>query len=100
MLEYLHKIQIQHWKYCRKPLIATIYWRQEISDHMLKNSAYFHFYQIATLVDFISAAFDLTVFQILKLDSELQIYLGISLKWNSMQRNIVHKLFIIMIDFT
>ena len=27
----LNRIQIQHRKYCRKRLIATIYWRQEIS---------------------------------------------------------------------
>ena len=86
MLEYLHKIQIQHWKYCRKPLIATIYWRQEISDHMLKNP-YFHFYLIAAPVAFISAAFGLTVFQILKLDLELQISLGISLKWNNAKKH-------------
>ena len=35
----LHRIRIQHQTLCRKPLIATIYWRQEISNYMLKNPA-------------------------------------------------------------
>ena len=47
---------------------------------MLKNPAYFHFYLIAAIVAFISAAFGFSVFQIWKLDLELQISLDISLK--------------------
>ena len=60
----LHRIRIQHRKYCRKPLIATIYWRQEISNYMLKNPAYFHFYLIAAIVAFISAAIGFGMFHI------------------------------------
>ena len=67
---------------------------------MLKNPAYFHFNLTAVIVAFISAAFGFRVFQIWKLDLEPQISLDISLKWNLMQRNIVHKLFIVMIDLT
>ena len=41
--------------------------RQEISNYMLKNPAYFHFYWIAAIVAFISAAFGFRVFQIWKI---------------------------------
>ena len=47
---------------------------------MLKNPAYIHFYLIAAIVAFISTAFGFRVFQIWKLDLELQISLDISLK--------------------
>ena len=41
--------------------------RQEISNYMLKNPAYYHFYLIAAIVAFISAAFGFRVFQIRKI---------------------------------
>ena len=46
----LHRIQIQHQKYCREPLLTTIHWRQEISNYVLKNPAYFHFYLMLPLL--------------------------------------------------
>ena len=97
----LHRIRIQNRKYCRKPLIATIYWRQKITNYMylLKNPAYFDFFLIAATVAFISAAFGVRAFHIWKLDLEPQIFLDNSLKWLLMQRDIVDKLFI-MIDLT
>ena len=70
--------------------MATICWRQELSNYMLKNPAYFHFNLIAAIVAFISAAFGFRVFQIRKLDLEPQSFLDISLKWNLMQINIVY----------
>ena len=74
----LHRIWIQH---CRKPLIATIYCRQEISNYMLKNPAYFYFCLIAAIVAFILAAIGFRVFHIdWKLDLEPQISLDISSK--------------------
>ena len=66
----------------------------------VKNPAYFHFYLIAAIVAFISAAIGFRVFHTRKLDLKPQISPDISSKWNSMHRNIVHKLFIIMIDLT
>ena len=67
---------------------------------MLKNPAYLHFYVIAGIVALIWAAFGFKEFHIRKLDLEPKISLDISLKLNFMQRNIVHKLFIIMVDLT
>ena len=67
---------------------------------MLKNPVYFDFYLIAANVAVISAAYRFRVFHIWKLNSEPQISLDSSLKWILMQRNEVHKLFIIMIDLT
>ena len=67
---------------------------------MLKNPAYFDFYLIAAFDAFISAAFVFRMFHIWKLDLEPQISLENSQIWILMKRNIVHKLFIIMIDLT
>ena len=47
---------------------------------MLKNPAYLHFYFIAAIVAFISAAIGFRVFHIWKLDLEPQISLDISSK--------------------
>ena len=60
---------------------ATIYWRQEISNYMLKNPAYFDFYLIAAIDAFISSAFGFRVFHIWQLDLEPKIFLDNSLKW-------------------
>ena len=49
---------------------------------MLKNPAYIQFFLTAAIVDFISTAIGFRMFQIWKLDLELQISLEISLKWN------------------
>ena len=67
---------------------------------MLKNPAYLNFYLIAGIVALNWAAFGFRVFHIRKLNLEPQISLDISLKLNLMQRNIVHKVFIIMVDLT
>ena len=70
------------------------------SNYTLKNPAYFQFYLIAAIVAFY---LDSNWFQSVshfELDLKPQIPLDISSKWNSMQRNIVHKLFMIMIDLT
>ena len=66
---------------------------------MLKIPAFFDIYLIAAIVAFISATFGFREFHIWKLDLEPKIFLDNSLKWLLMQRNIVHKLFII-IDLT
>ena len=47
---------------------------------MLKKHAYFHFYVIAAIVAFISAAIGFGMFHILKLDLEPQIFLDIPSK--------------------
>ena len=95
----LHSIQIQHQKYCREPLLTTIYWRQEISNYVLKNPAYFNFYLILPLLLLSQQRLVLECFTS-KIGLGTPNFPDISLKWNSMQRNIAHKLFIIMIDFT